>query len=156
MIYIETALILISVALAYVSVTYGVVAAFAALCVAGMFPGVSFGWEMYVFWGVAALIVVALHFTLPRSVSSSRTGVPYIVTASLAGMLAGLAVSHAAMTVGSAVAAVLGGVAFARTPSGRQLGFPSRRFWNYLCAKALPAVIALSIIGTIIQLMIID
>ena len=85
--------------------------------------------------------------------TASRLGVPYIFTASLAGMLIGLTVSHAAMIVGAFFAAILGGVAYGRTPKGLQLAYPSHRFWNYLCAKGLPAVISFSIIGTTIPIL---
>lgn len=147
-------LLVLAAVLTFVSAAYGTAVAFLGLCVAGLLPGVEFGAGVYMFWGVAMIIVIALYFILPRSVSASRVGIPYIVTATLAGMLVGLAISHAAMIIGAVVAAVLGGVTYARTPSGGVLGFPSAKFWNYLCAKGLPAVIAFCTIGTAIPVLV--
>ncbi|MDE6685397.1 MAG: hypothetical protein K2J94_09560 [Duncaniella sp.] len=143
-------LLVLGAGLTFYSATYGAVVSFLALCVAGLMPGVTLGLPVYIFWGVAIGIVVALGYILPRAVTSSRLGVSYIVLAALAGMLVGLALSHAAMIIGSVIGGLLGGVAFARTPAGKPLDFPSPRFWNYLCAKGLPAVISFAIIGTVI------
>ena len=39
----------------------------------------------------------------------------------------------------------MGGIAYTRTPAGRGImQFPSRRFFNYLGAKGLPSIVALS------------
>lgn len=146
-------LLVLAVALTFYSTTYGTAVAFLALCMSGLMPGVHLGASTYMFWGVAMLIVIALNFILPQGVTASRLGVPYIFTASLAGMLIGLTVSHAAMIVGAFFAALLGGVAYGRTPKGHQLAYPTHRFWNYLCAKGLPAVISFSIIGTTIPIL---
>lgn len=101
-----------------------------------------------IFWGVATLIVLGLEYLLPKNVVSSRRGVGYIAGAALAGAFVGLAISHEWMVVGSAVGAILGGIAYSRTPVGTIMEFPSSKFLNYLCAKGLPAVITMCIIGT--------
>lgn len=147
-------LLAIGACLTFYSATYGAVVAFLGLCAAGLIHGVVLGVPVYIFWGVAIAIIVALGFILPRAVTSSRVGVTYIVMGALAGMLVGLALSHAAMIIGSVIGALLGGVAFARTPAGKALTFPSPRFWNYLCAKGLPAVISFAIIGTVIPVLV--
>ena len=100
------------------------------------------------------IIVISLNFILPKTIAKSRLGVPYIFTAALAGMLVGLAISHAAMIVGAFIAAIIGGVTYARTPRGRVLDFPTHRFWNYLCAKGLPAVISFCTVGTAIYVLV--
>lgn len=146
-------LLVLAVALTFYSTTYGSAVAFLALCTSGLLPGVHLGATTYMFWGVAMLIVIALNYILPHAVVASRLGVSYIFTASLAGMLIGLSISHAAMIVGAFSAAILGGVAYGRTPKGRQLAYPTPRFWNYLCAKGLPAVISFSITGTTIPIL---
>ena len=143
-------LLILAAVLTFTSVSYGTAVAFLALCTSGLLPGVELSGSLYMFWGVAMLIVIALNTILPRSVATSRVGVPYIVTSTLAGMLVGLTLSHAAMICG----AILGGIAFARTPSGSVLAFPTHRFWNYLCAKGLPAIISLCIIGTAIPIIV--
>lgn len=147
-------LLVVGAGLTFYSASYGAVVAFLGLCAAGLTPGVDLGAAVYIFWGIAIAIVVALGLILPRAVTASRLGVTYIVMGALAGMLVGLALSHAAMIIGSVAGALLGGVAFARTPAGKALTFPSARFWNYLCAKGLPAVISFAIIGTVIPVIV--
>lgn len=125
------------------------VVAFLGLCVTGLSGSVAPSPGSYIFWGTAMIIVVSIGLMLPRRIVSSRLGMPYICGASLAGMLVGLALgSHAAMVAGAFAGAVLGGIAFAKTPAGKVLEFPTSRFLNYLCAKGLPAVVTMSIIGT--------
>ncbi|MDE6395020.1 MAG: hypothetical protein K2K77_06735 [Duncaniella sp.] len=147
-------LLVIGAGLTFYSATYGAVVAFLGLCAVGLIPGVELGVPVFIFWAVAIAIVVTLGFILPKAVTASRLGVTYIVMGALAGMLVGLALSHAAMIIGSVIGALLGGVAFARTPAGKALTFPSPRFWNYLCAKGLPAVISFAIIGTAIPVLV--
>ncbi len=136
--------------LSFADATWAAVAAFIALCFTGLLPDVALGATMFIFWGVAVAIVVALRFMLPETVRKSRLGLPYISGGALAGMLVGLALSsHAAIVAGAFVGAVLGGVAYARTPAGKVLEFPTSKFLNYLCAKGLPAVVTMSIAGTV-------
>lgn len=99
------------------------------------------------FWGAAAFIVLALSVLLPAPVVSSRRGVAYIVIATVAGLLLGLLISANVMVLGGVLGAVCGALAYSRTPAGKTLDFPSRRFVNYLAAKALPPVITLSIMA---------
>ncbi len=143
--------------LSFFNTTYASVVAFIGLCATGLIPGCELSWPTYIFWGIAVLIVVSLGFILPRQIVSSRLGMPYICGASLAGMLVGMALSsHAAMVAGAFVGAVLGGVAYAKTPAGNVLEFPTSKFLNYLCAKGLPVVVTMSIIGTAASMIIIS
>ena len=103
-----------------------------------------------IFWGVSAAIVIALQYLLPVNISSSRRGVGYIAGATLAGTFVGLAISHEWMIVGAIAGAILGGIAYSRTPAGAVMEFPSSKFLNYLCAKGLPAVVTICIVGTAI------
>lgn len=82
-------LLILAAVLTFTSVSYGTAVAFLALCTSGLLPGVELSGSLYMFWGVAMLIVIALNTILPRSVATSRVGVPYIVTSTLAGMLVG-------------------------------------------------------------------
>lgn len=104
-----------------------------------------------VFWGVATVIALAISYMLPVSVATSRRGVGYIVGAIVAGAFVGLIVSHAWMIIGAVVGAILGAIAYSRTPQGRSMGFPSSRFFNYLCAKGLPAVVSVCIVATAVE-----
>lgn len=101
-----------------------------------------------IFWGVATVIVLVIQYLLPRNISTSRRGVGYIAGAALAGTFVGMAISHEWMIVGAVAGAILGGIAYSRTPAGNVMEFPSSKFLNYLCAKGLPAVVTMCIIGT--------
>lgn len=141
-------LILASAAISFISSTWGTPLAFLAVCTAGLLPGIHISTTGYIFWGIAMVIVVALGFVLPRTVSESRRGLPYIAGGALAGALTGLAIgATAAVIIGALAGAVLGGVAYGRTPGGKILEFPTKRFFNYLCAKGLPSAVAMSMNG---------
>ncbi|MCI9286131.1 MAG: hypothetical protein HFJ91_10190 [Muribaculaceae bacterium] len=141
-------LLVMAVVMSFFTSTYAAAIAFLGLCCAGLLPGEHLSVASYVFWGVAMVIVIALGFMLPPGVARSRKGLPYIAGGALAGMAVGLTFSHAALVAGAFIGAVLGGVAYARTPQGKVLEFPTSRFLNYLCAKGLPAVVTMSIAGT--------
>ncbi|MDE5751883.1 MAG: hypothetical protein K2H88_04510 [Duncaniella sp.] len=142
-------LLLCAATLSFSRATYAAVTAFLGLCATGLLPGETLPLSGYIFWAVAMLIVVALGLILPPAINGSRIGTPYVCGASMAGMLVGLATSsHAAMVAGAFIGAVLGGIAFAKTPAGKILEFPTSKFLNYLCAKGLPVVVTMSIIGT--------
>ncbi len=101
-----------------------------------------------IFWGVASAIAIGIMALLPEQVRKSTLGVGFIVTGALAGMALGiLANTISAIIAGAALGAVFGGVAASRTRGGRVLDFPTKRFFNYLCAKGLPAVVSISMIG---------
>lgn len=138
----------VAVVLAFFTSVYAAVVAFLGLCCAGLVPGIVLPANTYIFWGVSMLIVVALGYILPPTVSRSRLGIPYIVGACLAGAVVGLSMSHAAMIIGATLGAALGGMAFAKTPEGKVLEFPNSKFLNYLCAKGLPAIVTMCIAGT--------
>lgn len=101
-----------------------------------------------IFWGIATAIVICLEYMLPKKITSSRRGVGYIAGAALAGTFVGLAISHEWMIVGAVAGAILGGIAYSRTPAGSIMEFPSSKFLNYLCAKGLPAVVTMCMAGT--------
>lgn len=137
----------ITIVLTFIPWRWTVLAAYATLwlCYLGE-PGAAYP-ALLIFWGVAALIVTGLNILLPRQVVSSRVGVGYFAGGALTGLVLGLLIAAQWMVIGSAVGAILGAMAYSRTPAGSELGFPSRRFFNYLCAKALPIVVSLSMAG---------
>lgn len=99
-------------------------------------------------WGVAVALVVAIDLLQPRSLSRCTNGMAYIGGGALAGMALGMtAFSYLWMAVGAAAGALAGGYAYSRTPAGRPLQFPSQRFFRYICAKGLPAVVTATVIG---------
>ncbi len=142
-----------SVVLAFLPSRWSVVTAWAGLLLTGIGSGVDIGVTIYIFWGVAAAIVMALSYLLPPDITRSTRGNGYIVGAALAGALVGLVLSHAGMIVGAVLGAFCGAMAYSRTPAGTTLAFPSGKFLNYLCAKGLPAVITMCTVGTAIGIL---
>lgn len=110
-----------------------------------------------IFWGVATVIVVINNVLLPGFVRNSSQGLGYIGGGALAGMAVGLTLYRAASVVGGAIiGAVLGAVAYGRTRRGANLEFPTVKFFNYLGAKGIPAVVASSMAGLILSGFIMD
>lgn len=137
----------VSAVLSYMSRWVAVLLSFAALFF-GKLSGLDLDISSMIFWGVAALIVVAIYFLLPRQVSRSRVGLPFFCTGALVGALVGLLLNTmAGVIIASAVGVLMGAVAFSRMKAGRVLGFPSKKFFNYLCAKGLPLVVIFSMLG---------
>ena len=118
-------LLIAGVVLSFFPKRYAVAPAYAGLLGIGL-TAVHASASTLVFWGVATAIVLAIGYMLPRAVATSRKGVGYIT------------------------GAVLGGIAYSKTPAGRPMEFPSSKFLNYLCAKGLPAVVTVAIVGTAI------
>lgn len=147
MLILTVILLLAGLGLVFISNRYGIIAVYAGLCCAALKAAVPVT-NTLIFWGIATVIVLALSFMLPRSISGSRRGLGYIAGAALAGAMVGLVISHAWMIIGGVAGAVLGSIAYSKTPAGKALGFPSSKFLNYLCAKGLPAVIAVCMAGT--------
>ncbi|MDE6175135.1 MAG: hypothetical protein K2F88_06190 [Duncaniella sp.] len=147
MLILTVILLLAGLGLVFISNRYGIITVYAGLCCAASKASLPVT-NTLIFWGIATVIVVALSFMLPKSVSGSRRGLGYIAGAALAGAMVGLVISHAWMIIGGVAGALLGGIAYSKTPAGKALGFPSSKFLNYLCAKGLPAVIAVCMAGT--------
>lgn len=105
-----------------------------------------------IFWGVAVILVTINRYLLPAYVRSSRRGLGYIAGGAIVGMAVGLTLYRAASVIGGAfLGAFLGAIAYTRTARGQVLQFPTSKFFNYLGAKGIPAVIASSMIGLILS-----
>ena len=101
-----------------------------------------------VFWGCAALLVALLHMLLPKGEpAASRASNLYVGLGALAGLAVGIAVSARIVILGT----FLGLFAYSRTPKGSWLKFPTFTFIQYFCAKGLPAIVAVAIIGIAIE-----
>ncbi len=105
------------------------------------------------FWGVAAAISWGIYQLLPAQVAKETAGTGYMTAAALAGTLVGLLVSQAGLIIGAVLGVFCGAMAFSRTPKGKPLEFPSRKFLNYLCAKGLPIVVTTSIAGIVTSIL---
>lgn len=143
-------LLVAGVVMSFRSARTAVVATFAGMLGIGLLTVDAKATEL-IFWGIATAIVVAIQYLLPANVTASRRGVGYIVGATLAGMSVGLTLGREWVTIGAAVGAILGGIAYSRTPDGRSIKFPSSKFLNYLCAKGLPTVVVMSMTGTVVM-----
>lgn len=105
-----------------------------------------------IFWGCACLIVGLLHMLLPKGEpAASKASNRYIALAGLAGMTVGLAVHPNFMVIGCILGCFLGLFAYTRTPYGSWLKFPTFTFIQYFCAKGLPAIVAIAIIGIALE-----
>lgn len=144
-------ILLAATALALIFRPYVPAAAVAyASLIAGRYSGyVAVSDKTLIFWGAAMLLVLAITTLLPRTLVQTSRGMGYIAGATLAGGCLGLALSPTAITVAAAIGAFLGALAYSRTPAGLPLRFPSSDFLHYLCAKGLPAIVAVSIVGVI-------
>lgn len=139
----------IAVGMTFKSKRYAAAVAYLSLCVAGLIAPAEIPMSPLLFWGVALVIVLVLDMLLPIDVAKSRQGLSYIAGGAVVGMFVGLLIPSVVLC--TVVGALLGGLAYAKTPEGKLLEFPSSKFLSYLCAKGFPAVIAICIIGVTIS-----
>lgn len=139
-----------SLVMIFVPRTPACIVAYLAMWAADWSHYMTFEKSTMIFWGVAVLIVAINNMLLPGFVRTSRRGLGYIAGGAIAGMFIGLSMYRPATVIaGSILGALLGGIAYSRTARGASLEFPTSKFFNYLGAKGLPAVIATSMIGMI-------
>jgi len=134
-------LLVIALVAAFTSRPWSPLAAYAPLLILHFTPGIGISTQLLVFWGVIASIAFGINILLPRAVASSTIGTGYLIGASLAGGMVGTLVSPEGIIIGAVAGALCGGIAYSRTPAGKILEFPSRKFLNYLCAKGLPVIV---------------
>ncbi len=147
LIIISCLLAISSIVLAFRPHPWAPLLAFGALSLLYLSKEANLSAEITLFWGVASYIAFGIGILLPKEVSKSRIGVPYITIATLAGTFTGMILSYAGMVIGAIIGAVCGAVAFSRTPKGKVLNFPSPQFFNYTCAKGLPTVVTTCVCG---------
>ncbi len=124
----------------------------AALCAFASILGMHFAGHPYfeskvlIFWCVATLIVLGLGFLQPKALTGARQGHSYVAGGTVVGVVLGYLVAPVASAIilGGAVGAFLGTFAFMRTPKGPRFAVSSSAFVQYLCAKGLPSVVAVS------------
>lgn len=137
-----------SVVLAYMSRWPAAVLAYAALVAAECGGILQMGAGDMIFWGAATVVVLAILYLLPGEIRGATIGMPYFATGALAGAFVGLCTNTVAGVVAASFAAVcLSSLIAGRARQCAILGFPSRRYFNYLCAKGLPLVVIFSMIG---------
>lgn len=108
--------------------------------------------KTFVFWGVATLLVVGIQRLLPPGEpNGGKAGKVYVGISALAGCLLGMVVGARAMVLGVVLGSFVGQMAYSRTPEGGWLKFPTSTFIQYFCARSLPVVVAVSMLGIAIE-----
>lgn len=93
-------------------------------------------------------MVMGLKYMSPKGEPDGRnTGNLYIGLGAMMGCLLGMLIDARFMLLGTALGAVMGQLAFSRTPHGKWLMLSKSNFIQYLCARGLPAVVAVAMIG---------
>lgn len=142
-------LIVITLVTTFTARRYAPLLALAALLIVMATPTSTILNDTAIFWGAASLIAAGINLLLPADVANSRVGVPYMAGGAIVGacVSAAISLSVPSIILGAVCGALLGAIAFSRTPAGAKLSFPSRRFFNYLCAKALPAIVSVTVLA---------
>ena len=105
-----------------------------------------------IFWGIAVVLVSVNRMLLPSFIRNSRVGLGYSAGGAVVGMALGLIMYRPATVVGGAILGTLfGAIAFSRTRKGAIMQFPTIKFFNYLGAKGIPAVMAVAMVGYVIS-----
>ena len=96
------------------------------------------------FWAVAVMLVLVINWMRVRMLPVTGVFRNYVVGGALVGMMAGISLGNAAMTVGSAIGALLGGIAWSRTSAAAS---GNGRLWRPVVEVGLPAVVTMTLIG---------
>ena len=114
-------------------------------------------------WTMATAIVVLLRRYQPAGEPDGRnTGNLYIGLASVVGALLGIAMGANYVLLCTIVGAAVGLMAYSRTqppplqanvrtPHGKWIKFASSTFIQYFCARCLPAIVAVAIMGISVE-----
>lgn len=128
------------------------IASYIALCLLHWSYYISVTESTFIFWGIATLLLMTIARMQPReNVKKSQSFNIYITVGALAGMLLGMTVNASILVLGVVVGAVLGMLAFVNTPKGKGIRFSPSTFIHYFCAKGLPVVVAMAMIGIILE-----
>lgn len=111
----------------------------------------------FVFWGIATLITVGLFYLSPSGEPDGHSSSNlYIGFTAMAGGMLGIMLAPRILVLGVVLGALMGQLAYSRTPAGKWMLSPSIQFWRYFAAKCLPAIVALSIVCIAIMGIVID
>ncbi|MBO7609474.1 MAG: hypothetical protein J6S96_04660 [Muribaculaceae bacterium] len=106
----------------------------------------------FLFWGAAALMVWGIIYMSPQGeIDGKKSSNLYVGASAIAGALLGMIVDPRIMVLGVILGAFVGQLAYSRTPHGKWLTKSPSIFFQYFCAKCLPAIVAVSIIGIAIE-----
>jgi len=135
---------------AFRSASSGVVFSFLGLTAMNSSGYTAISPRILLFWAIAVLIVLFIGRARGNAPTVASLGRNYIVGGALAGMMAGVTLGHAAMVAGSALGALLGGIAYGRTVSGKALA-DGHRLWRGIVEVGLPAVVSMSMAGLALE-----
>lgn len=111
----------------------------------------------FVFWGVATLITVGLFYLSPSGEPDGHSSSNlYVGFTAMAGGMLGILLAPRILVLGVILGALMGQLAYSRTPAGKWMLSPSSQFWRYFAAKCLPAIVAISIVCIAIMGVVID
>jgi len=111
----------------------------------------------FIFWGVATAITVGLFYLSPGGEpDGNRSSNFYVGFTAMAGGLLGILVAPRIMVLGVVLGALMGQLAYSRTPAGKWMLSPSVMFWRYFAAKCLPAIVAIAIVCIAIEGLVIN
>ena len=111
----------------------------------------------FVFWGVATLITVGLFYLSPAGEpDGNRSSNFYVAFTAMAGGLLGILVAPRIMVLGVVLGAMVGQLAYSRTPAGKWMLSPSTMFWRYFAAKCLPAIVAIAMVCIAVEGLVIN
>ncbi len=96
------------------------------------------------FWAVAVMLILVINWMRVRMLPVTGVFRNYVVGGALVGMMAGISLGNAAMTVGSVIGALLGGVAWSRTSAATTA---HSGLWRPVVEVGLPAVVTMTLIG---------
>lgn len=124
-----------------------VAVAYAAMLTASLSGVAYFTSGELSFWGAAALIALLINYCVPGRIAKGRR--LYTVGATAVGAVIGMAIgSQNAVIIASACGALLGYMAWGKTPAGRR-STPTGRPLDELASTGLPAVVNFSILTLI-------
>jgi len=114
-------------------------------------------WGTFAFWGVATLLTVGLFYLSPSGEpDGNRSSNLYVALGAMAGGLLGILVAPRIMMLGVVLGALMGQLAYSRTPAGKWMQPMSTTFWRYFAAKCLPAIVAVAIVCIAVEGLIIN
>ena len=101
-------------------------------------------------------MVMGLRYISPKGEPDGRiTGNLYLGLGALMDCLLGM-IDPRFMLLGTIIGTIIGQIAFSRTPNGKWLLFSKSNFIQYLCAKGLPAIVAVAMMGLAVEGFIFD
>lgn len=128
------------------------IVAFAALCALHFSTHITLPINTFLFWGVAAVIVLAIEKLSPKGdPDGSWHGNLYLTAGALAGLLVGMSVDASIMILCAILGTIFGQLAYSRTPKGCWIKFPSSIFIRYFCAKGFNIIVTAAMIGIAIE-----